>query len=249
MHRTIEAIIHADGTIEALEDIEGTAPRRALLTILDEPPASSLSGVQDDDEQAIALLRAAGLLMVPEDIPADLEPLTEAQLDELWSRIPLGTPLSQMIIEDREEFFLMPFTLLLRSPCVSDCLPLGNRWYLLRYFNALQRVSHRVSGLLARRKKHYVLHLATKPRPKKMRDRATRENVAPHSRTGIRNAEIRNQNTASRSLKQCALGTKEPESPGCCPRRSGCPCCGRRSLTPPCHENTLLPPAKPPYFV
>lgn len=78
MHRTIEAIIHADGTIEALEDIEGTAPRRALLTILDEPPASSLSGVQDDDEQAIALLRAAGLLMVPEDIPADLEPLTEA---------------------------------------------------------------------------------------------------------------------------------------------------------------------------
>ena len=94
MHRTIEAIIHADGTIEALEDIEGTAPRRALLTILDEPPASSLSGVQDDDEQAIALLRAAGLLMVPEDIPADLKPLTETQLDELWSRIPLGTPLS-----------------------------------------------------------------------------------------------------------------------------------------------------------
>ena len=249
MHRTIEAIIHADGTIEALEDIEGTAPRRALLTILDEPPASSLSGVQDDDEQAIALLRAAGLLMVPEDIPADLEPLTEAQLDELWSRIPLGTPLSQMIIEDREEFFLMPFTLLLRSPCVSDCLPLGNRWYLLRYFNALQRVSHRVSGLLARRKKHYVLHLATKPRPKKMRDRATRENVAPHSRTGIRNAEIRNQNTASRSPKQCALGTKEPESPGCSPRRSGRSSRGRRSLTPPCHENTLLPPAKPPYFV
>ena len=61
----------------------------------------------------------------------------------------------------------MPFTLPLRSPCVSDCLPLGNRWYLLRYFNALQRVSHRVSGLLARRKKHYVLHLPTKHAPKK----------------------------------------------------------------------------------
>ena len=154
-----------------------------------------------------------------------------------------------MIIEDREEFFLMPFTLLLRSPCVSDCLPLGNRWYLLRYFNALQRVSHRVSGLLARRKKHYVLHLATKPRPKKMRDRATRENVAPHSRAGIRNAEIRNQNTASRSPKQCALGTKEPESPGRCPRGSGSPSRGRRSLTAPCYANMLRLLAEHPCFV
>ena len=105
MHRTIEAIIHADGTIEALEAIEGTAPRRALLTILDEPPASSLPGVVDDDDQAIAVLRAAGLLIVPEDIPAGLVPLTEAQLDELWTRIPPGTPLSQIIIEDREERF------------------------------------------------------------------------------------------------------------------------------------------------
>lgn len=38
MHRTIEAIIHPDGTVEVLEPVAGQARRRALLTILDEPP-------------------------------------------------------------------------------------------------------------------------------------------------------------------------------------------------------------------
>lgn len=105
MHQTIEAIIHPDGTIEALEAISSTAPRRALLTILDEPPALSLFGVQDDDDQSVAVLRAAGLLMVPEDIPAGLVPLSEEERAAVAQRIPAGTPLSQIIIEDREERF------------------------------------------------------------------------------------------------------------------------------------------------
>jgi hypothetical protein len=37
MHKTIEAIIEADGTVRLLEEVEPGAPRRALLTILDEP--------------------------------------------------------------------------------------------------------------------------------------------------------------------------------------------------------------------
>lgn len=105
MHQTIEAIIHPDGTIEALETISSTAPRRALLTILDEPPALSLFGVQDDDDQSVAVLRVAGLLMVPEDIPAGLVPLSEEERAAVAQRIPAGTPLSQIIIEDREERF------------------------------------------------------------------------------------------------------------------------------------------------
>lgn len=36
MHRTIEAIIEADGTVRLLEAVEPGRPRRALLTILDE---------------------------------------------------------------------------------------------------------------------------------------------------------------------------------------------------------------------
>ena len=37
MHRTIEAIIETDGHVRLLEAIAVEAPRRALLTILDEP--------------------------------------------------------------------------------------------------------------------------------------------------------------------------------------------------------------------
>lgn len=37
MHRTVEAIIDADGRVRVLEPIALGASRRALLTILDEP--------------------------------------------------------------------------------------------------------------------------------------------------------------------------------------------------------------------
>lgn len=37
MHRTIEAIIETDGKVRLLEAIAVEQPRRALLTILDEP--------------------------------------------------------------------------------------------------------------------------------------------------------------------------------------------------------------------
>lgn len=104
MHRTIDVIVHADGTIEPLEPVAVSRSRRALLTILEEPPADA-SSVGDDDAMIDVLLLAAGLQDVPKDIPADLEPLSEAALDALWARIPAGTPLSQIVIEDREENF------------------------------------------------------------------------------------------------------------------------------------------------
>jgi hypothetical protein len=37
MHRTVEAIVGADGRVRLLEPVELDQPRRALLTILDEP--------------------------------------------------------------------------------------------------------------------------------------------------------------------------------------------------------------------
>jgi hypothetical protein len=37
MHRTIEVIVEAGGRVRLLEDIQVQTPRRALLTILDEP--------------------------------------------------------------------------------------------------------------------------------------------------------------------------------------------------------------------
>jgi len=42
---------------------------------------------------------------VPEDIPAELKPLSRAARAALARRIPAGTSLSQIIIEDREERF------------------------------------------------------------------------------------------------------------------------------------------------
>lgn len=106
MHRTIDVIVHADGTIEPLEPVAVSGSRRALLTILEEAPAPADINPQTDDDAALdALLLAAGLQEVPEDIPADLEPLSEEALDALWARIPVGTPLSQIVIEDREENF------------------------------------------------------------------------------------------------------------------------------------------------
>lgn len=38
MHRTVEAIVEADGTVRLLEPVEGAGPRRALVTILDDLP-------------------------------------------------------------------------------------------------------------------------------------------------------------------------------------------------------------------
>ena len=37
MHRTVEAVIEADGQVRLLEPVHLQTPRRALLTILDEP--------------------------------------------------------------------------------------------------------------------------------------------------------------------------------------------------------------------
>jgi hypothetical protein len=37
MLRTIEAVVEADGRVRLLEPVDVQAPRRALLTILDEP--------------------------------------------------------------------------------------------------------------------------------------------------------------------------------------------------------------------
>lgn len=36
MHRTVEAIVEADGTVRLLEPVEGEGPRRVLVTFLDE---------------------------------------------------------------------------------------------------------------------------------------------------------------------------------------------------------------------
>ena len=38
MHRTIEGVMEADGTVRLLEPVEGGRVRRVLITLLDEAP-------------------------------------------------------------------------------------------------------------------------------------------------------------------------------------------------------------------
>jgi hypothetical protein len=53
MLRTIEALIEADGNVRLLEEVTLSGPRRALVTVLDEPA--------DDSPHVTALLSEAAL--------------------------------------------------------------------------------------------------------------------------------------------------------------------------------------------
>jgi hypothetical protein len=107
MHRTMEAILHPDGTIELLEPLADTRRRRVLVTLLEETtaPAPPSAPPLSEGERLDAALRAAGLLDDTSDIPADLEPLSDEARAALARSIPNGTPLSTIIHEDREERF------------------------------------------------------------------------------------------------------------------------------------------------
>ena len=53
MHRTVEAIVEADGTVRLLEPVESGGPRRALVTFLDEDPEEGLYSGTIADEAAL----------------------------------------------------------------------------------------------------------------------------------------------------------------------------------------------------
>ncbi|MFV9505917.1 MAG: hypothetical protein AB4911_15300 [Oscillochloridaceae bacterium umkhey_bin13] len=107
MQRTIDVIVHTDGTIEPLEPVVVSHSRHAILTILDEvsPLPVTLPHVDAATTAFFAQLQAEGLIEVPEDIPAELRPLSRQEREALARRIPVGKPLSEIIIEDREEDF------------------------------------------------------------------------------------------------------------------------------------------------
>ena len=68
MHRTIEAIVEADGTVRLLEPLEGGAPRRAIVMLLEEG--------QEERAHDLALLAEAAL-----------SDWLRAEEDEAWSHL------------------------------------------------------------------------------------------------------------------------------------------------------------------
>ena len=105
LHRTVEAIVHPDGRIELSEPLIVAGVRRALVTILEERPQPLPLPTDDDAARFDAALRSAGLLDNTDDIPADLHPLAVVERERLAQRNAEGTPLSEIIIEEREERF------------------------------------------------------------------------------------------------------------------------------------------------
>jgi hypothetical protein len=103
--QTIEAILMPDGSIQLSEHVHAPTPRRVLVTILDEP-AQVIKGnapKTEHDRVAEALL-AAGLTKprsshIPDGLLSSQE---RAALAQQFAQRG-GKPLSQIVLEEREE--------------------------------------------------------------------------------------------------------------------------------------------------
>ncbi|MCS6937913.1 MAG: hypothetical protein RMJ55_01420 [Roseiflexaceae bacterium] len=104
MPRTVEVIVHADGRIEPLEPIVVSGTQRGLLTILETPSDATEAPQNITVATLIAQLRAEGLLTSLESGAVEKQ-LSLAERIALAQRVSDGRPLSQVILEDREERF------------------------------------------------------------------------------------------------------------------------------------------------
>lgn len=99
---TVEAVINHEKQIIA-ELPDDVHIGRVKLTI--EPLETPTTAPQALTlEMARAKLQAAGSLSVDPDIPDDLEPLSDEELDALGRSIPTGRPSEELINEDRGEY-------------------------------------------------------------------------------------------------------------------------------------------------
>ena len=57
----------------------------------------------DEREEAIRILEEAGLLLPPEPLPASYVPISAEKRAELSRKFSVGRPLSELVIEDRED--------------------------------------------------------------------------------------------------------------------------------------------------
>jgi hypothetical protein len=104
MLRTIEAVIEPDGTVRLLEPVDIPRAQRALVTLLPHDPVPETPAEPQSERERIHAILVAGGLVQPETTPySGPQPLSEEERATLAARIPPGTPLSRIIIEEREE--------------------------------------------------------------------------------------------------------------------------------------------------
>jgi len=61
------------------------------------------SAIPDEREQVLQILEEAGLLLPPEPLPAAHVPISAEERAKLSRKFSVGRPLSELIIEDRED--------------------------------------------------------------------------------------------------------------------------------------------------
>ncbi len=103
--QTIEAVLMPDGTIRLSQSLHAKTPQRVLVTLLDEPARLAFpETIQSERDRIDAVLIAAGL-MQPREPQVLTGLLSDTERADLAKRMAHagGKPLSEVILEDREE--------------------------------------------------------------------------------------------------------------------------------------------------
>jgi hypothetical protein len=108
MLRTIEAVIEPDGTVRLLEPVDIPKAQRALVTLLPHDPVpehtpETPAEPQSERERIHAILVAGGVVQPRTQAESTAQPLSHERREELARLFAVGKPLSQIIIEEREE--------------------------------------------------------------------------------------------------------------------------------------------------
>ena len=93
MLRTVEAVIEEDGQVRLLETISVSGPRRALVTVLDEPAVVLRTAWQDS--RVVISVSDRGVGIPPEDLPHVFDPYYTTRR----SGTGLGLPIAKNIVE------------------------------------------------------------------------------------------------------------------------------------------------------
>ena len=97
MEQTVTAI-YENGILRPLDPLDLPEHARVQLSITALPPPVA---AEVHRHQVRAVLIAAGLAL-PESAAQPVQPLSEQEREELARRLPVGRPLSEIIIEERE---------------------------------------------------------------------------------------------------------------------------------------------------
>lgn len=93
---TAQGVFIPQVMVQQWSDIEVIAETQRIII---QPKKPALT----EEERTIQTLESCGFLLSSEPLPEDYVPLSEEEKEELRQALSIGKPLSQIVIEDREE--------------------------------------------------------------------------------------------------------------------------------------------------